>query len=291
MVTWKMRLRITPYFFLLPAMLLLGVFTFYPLTQAVRLSFFEWQIISEPVYTGLQNYRDTFGDFKFWQSILVTLHYVFVSVPGTILLALFTALLLNTKLRLRNLFRSLIFFPAFTSLVAIGMIWRYMYSTDYGILNYLIGLLGGKPVGWLSDPSIALWSLILVTIWHGLGWNMVIFLAGLQNIPEGYYEAARIDGANGIQRFWYITLPLLKPITLFVVVMAVIYTFRSFDFVFVTTRGGPGTSTSLLMWYFYRQGFIMYRMGQATSIALILFLVVLMFTILELRLFRGEVRY
>ena len=124
MVTWKTRLRITPYFFLLPAMLLLGVFTFYPLTQAVRLSFYEWEIISEPVYTGLQNYRDTFGDFKFRQSMLVTFHYVFVSVPGTIILALLTALLLNAKLRLRNLFRSLIFFPAFTSLVAICMIWK-----------------------------------------------------------------------------------------------------------------------------------------------------------------------
>jgi len=291
LVAWKTRQRLTPYFFLLPAFALLGIFTFYPLVSAVRLSFYEWQIISEPVYTGLQNYRDTFSDFKFYQSLRVTFQYVLVAVPGTIVLALATALLLNTRLRLRNLFRGVIFFPAFTSLVAIGMIWKYMYSTEYGIINYLMGLLGIKPVGWLSDPSIALWSLILVTIWHGLGWNMVIFLAGLQNIPEVYYEAARIDGAGTWQRFRHITLPLLKPITLFVVVMAVIYTFRSFDFVFVTTKGGPGVSTSLLMWYFFRQGFIMYRMGQATAIALVIFVVVLFFTLLQLRLFRGEVRY
>jgi multiple sugar transport system permease protein len=291
MISWKSRLRLTPYLFLLPAMVFLAVFTYYPITQAVRLSFYKWEMISEPVYAGLQNYRDTFTDFKFYNSLRVTFHYVFVAVPGTIVLALLTALLLNTRMRLRNLFRSLIFFPAFTSLVAIGMIWKYMYSTDYGILNYFIGLLGGRPVGWLSDPGLALWSLILVTIWHGLGWNMVIFLAGLQNIPDVYYEAAKIDGAGGAQRLWYITLPLLKPITLFAVVMAVIYTFRSFDFVYVTTQGGPGTSTSLLMWYFYRQGFIMYRMGQATAIALILFVVVLFFTVLQLRLFRGEVRY
>jgi multiple sugar transport system permease protein len=291
MISWKSRLRLTPYLFLLPAMVFLAVFTYYPITQAVRLSFYKWEMISEPVYAGLQNYRDTFTDFKFYNSLRVTFQYVFVAVPGTIVLALLTALLLNTRMRLRNLFRSLIFFPAFTSLVAIGMIWKYMYSTDYGILNYFIGLLGGRPVGWLSDPGLALWSLILVTIWHGLGWNMVIFLAGLQNIPDVYYEAAKIDGAGGAQRLWYITLPLLKPITLFAVVMAVIYTFRSFDFVYVTTQGGPGTSTSLLMWYFYRQGFIMYRMGQATAIALILFVVVLFFTVLQLRLFRGEVRY
>lgn len=291
MITWKTRLRTTPYLFLLPAMALLAVFTYYPITQAVRLSFFKWEIISEPVYNGLENYRDTFSDFKFRNSMLVTLQYVFVSVPATIILALLTALLLNARFRLRNLFRSLIFFPAFTSLVAIGMIWKYMYSTDYGILNYLIGLLGGRPVGWLSNPSMALWSLILVTVWHGLGWNMVIFLAGLQNIPEVYFEAAKIDGASGMQRFWFITLPLLKPITTFAVVVAVIYAFRSFDFVYVTTQGGPGISTSLLMWYFYRQGFIMYRMGQATAIALILFLVILLFTLLQLRLFRGEVRY
>lgn len=291
MVAWKTRQRITPYFFLLPAFGLLAVFTFYPLVSAVRLSFYEWQIISEPVYTGLQNYRDTFTDFKFYQSLRVTFQYVLVAVPGTIVLALATALLLNTRFALRNLFRGVIFFPAFTSLVAIGMIWKYMYSTEYGIINHLLGLLGVGPVGWLSDPSIALWSLVLVTIWHGLGWNMVIFLAGLQNIPEVYYEAARIDGAGGWQRFRHITLPLLKPITLFVVVMAVIYTFRSFDFVYVTTKGGPGTSTSLLMWYFFRQGFIMYRMGQATAIALVIFVVVLFFTVLQLRLFRGEVRY
>jgi multiple sugar transport system permease protein len=291
MITWKARLRTTPYLFLLPAMALLAVFTYYPITQAVRLSFYKWEIISEPVYNGIENYRDTFSDFKFRNSMLVTLQYVFVSVPLTIILALLTALLLNSKIRLRNLFRSLIFFPAFTSLVAIGMIWKYMYSTDYGILNYFISLFGGRPVGWLSNPSMALWSLILVTVWHGLGWNMVIFLAGLQNIPEVYFEAAKIDGASGLKRFWFITLPLLKPITTFAVVVAVIYAFRSFDFVYVTTQGGPGISTSLLMWYFYRQGFIMYRMGQATAIALILFLVILILTLVQLRLFRGEVRY
>jgi multiple sugar transport system permease protein len=291
MVTWKSRLRLTPYLLLLPAMMLLALFTYYPITQAVRLSFYKWEMISEPVYAGLQNYKDTFTDFKFYNSLRVTLQYVLVSVPGTIVLALLTALLLNSRIKLRNLFRSLIFFPAFTSLVAIGMIWKYMYSTDYGILNYCIELIGGQPVGWLSDPHVALWSLILVTVWHGLGWNMVIFLAGLQNIPEVYYEAAKIDGAGGAQRFWHITLPLLKPITLFAVVMAVIYAFRSFDFVYVTTQGGPGVSTSLLMWYFYRQGFIMYRMGQATAIALVLFVVVLLVTLVQLRLFRGEVRY
>jgi multiple sugar transport system permease protein len=291
MITWKARLRTTPYLFLLPAMALLAVFTYYPITQAVRLSFYKWEIISEPVYNGIENYRDTFSDFKFRNSMLVTLQYVFVSVPLTIILALLTALLLNSKIRLRNLFRSLIFFPAFTSLVAIGMIWKYMYSTEYGILNYFISLFGGRPVGWLSNPSMALWSLILVTVWHGLGWNMVIFLAGLQNIPEVYFEAAKIDGASGLKRFWFITLPLLKPITTFAVVVAVIYAFRSFDFVYVTTQGGPGISTSLLMWYFYRQGFIMYRMGQATAIALILFLVILILTLVQLRLFRGEVRY
>jgi len=291
MVSWKTKRVVTPYIFLAPAMLLLGIFTFYPIISAIRLSFHKWDIIGVPKYIGLKNYIDILSDFVFHQSLRVTFIYVAVSVPMSIILALFAALLLNSKLVLRNLFRSVIFFPAFTSLVAIGMIWKYMYSTDYGILNYIISLFGVKPIGWLSDPSMALWSIILVTIWHSIGWNMVIFLAGLQNIPEEYYEAAKIDGANNFQNFRFITLPLLRPITLFAVTMAIIYTFRSFDFVFVTTQGGPGTSTMLLMMYFYRQAFIMYRMGQGSGIALILFVIVFFVTALQLRIFKGEIRY
>ena len=255
------------------------------------MSLCEWDIIGTPRFIGLRNYATTLSDMTFRHALLVTFLFVGVTVPVNVTLALLTAILLNGRLALRNLFRSIIFFPAFTSMVAIGMLWKYMYSTDYGIINYIITLFGGHPKDWLANPAWAPWSLMLTSVWYGFGWNMVIFLAGLQNIPDQYYEAAAIDGASKWAAFRFITLPLLKPISLFVVVMAVIYAFRMFDLVYVMTMGGPGTSTMVLMMYFYRQAFIMLRMGQGSAVALILFVVVFFFTVLQLRFFKGEVSY
>lgn len=282
-----MKRRITPYLFIAPALLLLVFFSFYPIYRSFVLGFSKWDVLEEPIFVGLQNYVSLFEDPAFLDSLKFTFRFVVVTVPINILLALLSALILNQEFFLRDFFRSIIFFPAFTSMVAIGMIWKYMYATDYGIINYILSLFGIAPKGWLSDINLAPWSIFLVSIWYGYGWNMVIFLAGLQGIPRIYQEAAMIDGATSWQRFRHITLPLLRPTTFFVIVTALIYAFRSFDLVYVTTQGGPGRSTQILMMYFYKLAFTNFEMGKACAVASLLFLIVLFVTILQFRAF-GE---
>ncbi|MBC7217198.1 MAG: sugar ABC transporter permease [Candidatus Caldatribacterium sp.] len=280
---WKTRRRLAPYAFVTPALLLLAVFTFYPVARAFILGLCKWDVLEVPVFVGFRNYSEILQDPAFWDALSFTFRFVLVTVPLNLLLALVSALLLNGDFPLKGFFRSLIFFPAFTSLVAIGMVWRYMYSTDYGIANYFLTLLGLTPKGWLSDLRLAPWSTFLVAIWYGYGWNTVIFLAGLQGIPREYHEAAAIDGATEWQRLRFITLPLLWPVTFFVLTMALIYAFRTFDLVYVLTQGGPGRATLIYMMYFYKVAFVAFQMGKACASAFILFLIILVITLLQFR--------
>lgn len=252
------------------------------------LSFCKWDILEKPTFIGIQNYVSLLQDPAFWDSLAFTLKFVLITVPLNVLLALVSAILLNDVFPLRGIFRSIIFFPAFTSMVAIGMLWKYMYSTDYGIINYFLSLIGATPKGWLSESSLAPWSVFLTSVWYGYGWNMVIFLAGLQGIPRVYYEAAEIDGVSTWQKFRFITLPLLSPITFFVVTMALIYAFRTFDLIYAMTQGGPGRSTLSLMMYFYKQAFTSFQMGRACAISFIMFIVILVVTILQFRFSKRE---
>jgi len=207
---------------------------------------------------------------------------------GNVILSLLLALLLNSKIKFRNLPRLLVFFPALISMTVVGLLWRYMYSSEYGVINYILLLLGVEPKGWLSSSSLALFSVIVTSIWYGLGWNTLIYLAGLQSIPEVYYEAAKIDGATSWSLFKNITLPLIRPVTTLIVVMATIYGFRTFDLIFVMTRGGPGRSTLLIMMHFYNVAFVNHRFGKASAIAFILFTVIMFLSILQLRIREKE---
>lgn len=285
---WKIKRRITPYLFITPALSLLLLFSFYPIYRSFVLGFTEWDVLEKPVFIGFENYIDLFEDPAFWESLKFTFRFVLVTVPLNILLALISALLLNKAFPLRGFFRSIIFFPAFTSMVAIGMVWKYMYSTDYGIINYLLSFLGITSKGWLSDIHLAPWSIFLVSIWFGYGWNMVIFLSGLQGIPNIYQEAAMIDGATNWQRLKYITLPILKPVTFFAITMALIHAFRTFDLIYVTTQGGPGRSTLIFMMFFYKLAFTTFKMGKACASAFFLFLIVLVVTILQFKIFKEK---
>jgi ABC-type sugar transport system permease subunit len=203
-------------------------------------------------------------------------------------LALLFAVLLNRELQLRTLFRGAFYVPSVISYVVMAMIWRWIFSTEYGILNYLLTAIGLPGIDWLNNPGTAMIPIIVATLWCRIGYNMVIYLAGLQSIPETYYEASLIDGATKWQQFWYITLPLLRTTNLFVLSMAVIYGFRSFDLIYVMTRGGPAGSTTTMVQYIYQLAFQLGKMGKASALSVILFAIIVIITLIELRV--GERR-
>lgn len=289
---WLIKKKVIPYIFIAPAILLLFCFMVYPIGFAAKMSLQKWDILSTPKYIGFKNYIDLLSSSVFWHSLTLTFVFVFVTLPVNITIALLVAIFLNKKgLFGRNIVRSLVFFPAITSVVAVGLIWKHMYSPEYGVINYFLSLLNIAPYPWLSDPDTALLSLMFVLVWAGFGWNMVILLAALQNVPNVYYEAALIDGAGKWQIFRCITLPLIKPTILVISVMTTISTFRGFDLLYITTQGGPGNATMLLMMYFYREAFVMFRMGKATAIGFLIFFIVLILAIIQLRLGKTEEYY
>lgn len=284
--------RVAPYAFLLPNVLLLVAFVLYPIANVFWLSLHDWGILGTPSWVGTRNYAELFGEDEiFLASIKNTVLYSLGTVPLGSLLSLALALLLNQRLRAVGFFRSLFYFPTMVSFVAVGMIWKYIFSSEYGILNHFMQLVGLEAQGWLVDSRMAMASLVIATIWRHLGYNMVIFLAGLQGIPETFYEAARIDGADRWAQFRQITLPLLAPTTLFVLVISVINSFRAFELIYTLTGGGPGYDTSVLVMYLYQQGFKLFSMGKASAIAAVLFIMLAALTGLQFKYFGRKVEY
>lgn len=284
--------RAAPYIFLAPNLLLLAAFVLYPILNVFWLSLHDWGILGNPSWVGTRNYVELFAEDEiFLASIKNTLLYTLGTVPLGAVVSLGLAILLNQRIRGVGFFRSLFYFPTMVSMVAVGMIWKYIFSSEYGILNHFLQLLGMAPRGWLVDSHLAMLSLVIATVWRQLGYNMVIFLAGLQGIPETYYEAARIDGANRLDVFRRITLPLLTPTTLFVLVISVINSFRSFELIYTLTGGGPGYDTSVLVMYLYQQGFKLFSMGKASAIAAVLFLMLGLLTGVQFKYFGRKVEY
>ncbi len=285
----SLREHVYAYSFLLPALIIITVFSFIPILAAFGLSFCKWRILGNPDFVGLRNYQYVLSDKVFWIALKNTAYYSFVTVPAGLVLALASALLLNQQLKGRVFFRGVIFFPVTISMVVISLIWGWMFSEHYGVVNFLLERVGVEPRAWLANPRYSLPIIMVMSIWKGFGYGMVIYLAALQSIPRTYYEAATIDGANPWQRFLHITLPLLNPTTLFVLVIAFIGSFQVFDQVYVLTRGGPGHSTTVLVLYLYEEAFGgKFRMGRACSIAYILFVIVLVFTLIQMKFFRQK---
>jgi len=280
------------YLFLLPSLLGLLLFTLGPIVASLLLSFAHWDLLTQPHWLGLLNYQWLFGhDDVFPTALLNTLTYAFVSTPLGIVLALLLALAMNQKIRGVVIFRTIYFIPTITSGVAIALLWSWIYNPSFGVANWLLGLVGVPPGTWLSSPTTVLPSIILMAVWQGLGYNMVIFLAGLQGIDRSYYEAAMIDGANAWQRFWRITLPLLSPTTFFIAVIGLIGGFQVFVPMYVMTSGGPGNASQSVVLYIFQNGFQYLHMGLASAAAWVLFAVVFVFTLLQVRLQRRWVHY
>jgi multiple sugar transport system permease protein len=282
--------------FLAPALVLIGVFFFLPVAAALALSFTDFDIYAigdaaNARFVGLRNYGQLLETPLFWQALRNTFYFALVGGPLSIAVSLAAALLLNAKLvRFKGFFRTVYFAPFVTTLVAVAIVWRYLYHTRYGLLNYALGWVGIGPVDWLGDPRWAMPAIILMAVWKNFGYNMLIFIAGLQAIPEELYEAARIDGATALQRFRHVTIPQLGPTLLFVGVITMIGYFQLFVEPYVMTQGGPLRSTTSVVLLMYEEGFRWWRMGFAAAVAFVLFVIILAATLLQLRLQRGEER-
>jgi multiple sugar transport system permease protein len=269
--------------FLLPNLLGFVVLTAAPVLASFGLSLFDWKLLAPPSFIGLANFRELFTDPLFWKSVANTAYFVFLKVPFTVAIALGLAVLLNRKVLGKNLIRTVLFLPVICSAVSVALIWQPLFEQSSGLLNRIVHLFGGKGVPWLSSTSWAMPSVIAVAVWKEVGYVMVIFLAGLQGIPRSYYEAARVDGANVFQEFFRITLPLISPTTFFVMVTSIIGAFQVFDLTSILTQGGPGNATNTIVMYIFQSAFRNFRMGYASAMAMVLFLIILVFTLVQNR--------
>jgi multiple sugar transport system permease protein len=280
------RRAIAAYLFLAPYLALFAVFTLAPAAAGVAISFTNWDIMGTPTFIGLDNYRQIFADSLFQQALGNTFYFMLLTAVPLIALGLALAMLLNQRLRGRGLARTIVYLPQVVMVSAVGIIWVWMYDQNWGLINYYLGKLHIPSIGWLDDVNAAMPALALTTIWWTVGTNMVIYLAGLQDIPDELYEAARIDGASRWALFRHITLPLLQPVNAFVIPLTVIASWRVFGQSYVMTRGGPQGRTFVIAQYIYTTAFQNFEMGPAAAASVVLLLITLVFAVVQLRALR-----
>lgn len=279
--------------FLAPALSVIGIFFVIPVLAALLLSFTDFDIyalgnLDYFRFVGFQNYIRIFDTPLFWTALQNTFYFVLVGGPLSVAVSLGTALMLNSKLaKYKSFFRTVYFLPVVTSLIAVAIVWRYLYHPAHGLLNYLLSFFDIAPIDWLGNPHIAMPAIIILAVWKNFGYNMLIFIAGLQNISEDLYEAAHLDGASAWQQFKEITLPMLKPTTVFVVMITVIGYFQLFAEPYVMTQGGPLNSTMSIVLLMYEQGFRWWSIGFAAAIAFVLFIIIMFFTLIQILLQRS----
>ncbi|MBT2689262.1 sugar ABC transporter permease [Bacillus sp. ISL-47] len=284
----KRSQKIAPYIFITPNILLFLTFMIIPIFFTFYISFHEWGILGKPQFIALENYTKLFSDQVFWTSLGNTVYYTAGTVPFSAAFGLLGAILLNRKIPLRSFFRAIFFAPVVVSMVAAGLIWSWMFNPNYGLFNEILSKFGIEGVSWLTSTTWAMPAVIITTLWLRIGYCLVIYLSGLQAIPDELYEAASIDGANGWQKFWSVTIPMIKPTTTFIIVMEVIHGFMVFDLIYTMTNGGPGFSTTVLVQYIYQKAFEEGQMGYASAIGTIFFFIIMGLTAVQLRLGREK---
>jgi multiple sugar transport system permease protein len=291
---WSAKRRVAAWGLLLIAPMVIGYVIFFiiPLIASFFLSFTEWTLLSSPVWVGLNNYGRLLQDVKFQEALLNT---VALTVPNVILrvtIALFIAIALNTKLRFRNFYRTLFFIPVLTMPVATATVWQWLYDPTYGPINAGLEVFGINGPSWLMQPQWTTLALLIVLLWGGVGYDMIIYLAGLQGIPRDYYEASQLDGAGFWRQFRDITVPLLTPTIFFLLIIAIINSFQVFDLVYIMTRiDTSGTTFPTLVYYIYEEGFRNFRMGYAVTLSWALLVILIVFTVVQFRLQRRWVHY
>jgi len=280
------------YLYLMPVVIILVSFHVLPIFYSFAVSFYEWDLIGQPEYIGTGNYSRLFDDPMFYQSLWNTIYYAMVSVPLSIIMSLGIALLLNNPISGIGVYRTIYFIPVITSINAVAIVWNYIYHPDFGLLNKILDIFSISPQTWLQDPFWAMPCIIFMSVWKGLGYNVIIFLAGLQNIPTYLYEAARIDGASRWQQFRHITWPLLTPTTFFIFTISTIGSFQVFSQVYMMTpRGGPLKSTMVVVYYLYRKAFEQFEFGYALAAAFVLFMIIFACTLFNKLYLEKKVHY
>jgi multiple sugar transport system permease protein len=289
----KMNDYIWAYCFIAPTLIGLGIFYIWPVFQTLHFSFTKWGDFGGHTWTGLQNYKQLFSDGEVWVATRNTFIYTFLTVPISIIISMVVAVLLNQKIKAVGLYRTLFFLPVVTMPVAVAMVWSWLLNSRYGLINYILGLFSIKGPDWLTNPNLALYSIIIVGIWSAIGTQMVIFLSGLQGIPTTYYEAAKIDGASPFTQFFRITLPMLTPVIFFELVISLIGAFQVFDLIFLMINQNSVTMqhTETLVYLFYQHSFVTNDKGYGAAIAMLLFFIVLIFTVLQVLFQKKWVHY
>lgn len=276
--------------FLGPSLIVITVFFFLPVIAAFLMSFTDFDIyslgnLSYLRFVGFKNYTKLLGEPLFWTALKNTFYFVIVGGPLSVATSLGAAVLLNSKfIKYKSVFRLVYFLPVVTTLVAVAIVWRFIYHPRFGMLNYVLSLIGIGQVDWLGSPTFSMPAIILLAVWKNFGYNMIIFIAGLQNIPEDLYEAASIEGASAWQKFKSITVPMLAPTTLFISVITMIGYFQLFAEPYVMTQGGPLNSTMSIVLYMYQEGFRWWSIGYSTAIAFMLFVIILIGTVIQFKL-------
>lgn len=254
-----------------------------PVAAAVAVSFTDWDVITPPSFAGFDNYTRLFTDPTFRKALVNTVYYVGVMVPASTVLGLLLAILMDQKLRAITWYRTAYFLPVVSSTVAVALVWSWIYAKDFGLLNYFLRLIDVEPVAWLSSSKWAMPAVIIMSVWGNVGQGMIIFLAGLQSISTTYYEAAEVDGANSWQKFGRITLPLITPSVFFYFIITMIDAFQTFEQIYIMTRGGPANATTTIVYYIYRNAFRNFKMGYASTQAIVLFLIIMVLTLIYWR--------
>jgi multiple sugar transport system permease protein len=276
----KTKEAVWGYLFITPNFLIVLVFTIFPVFFSLYMSTTDWNILSQPNFIGLENYQKILGDSIARQTLFNTFYFTVVSVPLNVAFTLVLAVLLNQKIRGITVFRTAYYLPVISASVAVSLMFMWILANN-GLANQMLTSIGLQPVRWLTDPNIALNSVIGVTIWRGLGLNMIIFLAALQDIPHELIEAAAIDGANAVQRFIKVIVPLISPVIFFVTITSVIGSFQSFDLVYNMTKGGPGRATTVIGYYIWQQAFNYLHMGYGAALAYVVFAAILILTLIQ----------
>ncbi len=276
-----------------PVTLGLGIFYFYPFFKVFFDSFHEVGAFNKTKWIGLTNYQKMMTDTVMWQSLGNTVRYVLVIVPATLILSLLLAVMLNARIKGRSVFRVIYFIPAITMGAAVAMIWKWIFNGDYGILNYILGIFGISPIQWLSNPSLTWLAISIVAVWMNVGYNMIILLAGIQGISRSYYESASLDGANGVQQFFNITLPLVTPTMFFVLITTLISTFQTFDVIYmmISSKSLANEAAQSVVVYFYRNAFEFSKKGYASAIAILLFVIIMLVTLFQMKMQKKWVNY
>lgn len=277
----KDRKKILPYLLVSPYVIHFLLFVAFPVGFSIVLTFHEWNIISPMKYVGLNNYVRLFSDKTFFQSIFNTLFFLVIHIPLQIIVALFLAEVLNQKIKFRGAFRGAFFLPVIVSGVVVTILWQQLYGYDTGLLNRLITSIGLNKIGWLTDPNVAMASIAVMATWKNVGLYIVLFLVGLQTVPTQYYEAADLEGATHLQKFFKITLPMINPTIFMVVILSTIGGFSLFIEPYIMTGGGPLNSTISAVLYIYKQGFFYYHMGYAATLGLFFALIILAVVVIQ----------